>query len=139
MVFVRFIRKDKLLQTISYFGIIYIINRNFDDLATVKDWYDYRIQLEPLIPTMLPANLFIIPISLTLIYQKYTNWKEFMIVLLLLSGFISFIALPMMRDFGFYLTKNWNAFYSVLSLLFMATLSKVVVDQLKKIQDRNKA
>jgi hypothetical protein len=36
-IFVLFIRKDKLLQNICYFGIVYIINRNFDDIATVYD------------------------------------------------------------------------------------------------------
>jgi hypothetical protein len=134
VIFVLFIRKDNLLQNICYFGIVYVINRNFDDIATVYDWYDYRIQLEPLIPTMLPANLFIIPISLTLIYQKFITWKEFLIALLLYAGFISFIALPMMRDFGFYLIKNWNGFYSLLSLLVIASLTKMLVDLLVKLQ-----
>lgn len=50
---------------------LYIINKNLDDAATAMDWYDYRIQLEPIIPTMLPANLFIVPIGLSILYHQY--------------------------------------------------------------------
>lgn len=136
VLFIVLIKKDKLLQSIAYFGVIYILNRNLDDVATALDWYDYRIQLEPIIPTMLPANLFIIPIGLTLIYQKLSRWKEFIIGIVVFSGATSFIALPMMRDFGIYLTKNWNSFYSFLSLLIMASLAKFFIDKFEKIQDR---
>lgn len=135
---VIFIKKEMILQSFAYYGLIYILNRNLDDVATALDWYDYRIQLEPIIPTMLPANLFAIPITLTLIYQKCPRWKDFLLILALISGGISFLALPMMKDFGFYLTKHWNAFYSFLSLVVMATLSKFIIDKFVKVQEANR-
>lgn len=138
VLFVVFIKKEMIFQSFSYYGLIYILNRNLDDIATAKDWYDYRIQLEPIISTMLPANLFAVPITLTLIYQKCPRWKDFLLILALISGGIAFLALPMMKDFGFYLTKDWNAFYSFLSLVAMASLSKLTIDQIKKVQEANR-
>ncbi|WP_117170111.1 CBO0543 family protein [Paraliobacillus sediminis] len=131
VLFFLFIKKERLLSSIAYLGIIYILNRNLDDLATTMDWYDYRIQLEPIIPTMLPANLFIIPIGLTLTYDRYENWKSFLIALGVFSAFISYIALPMMKAVNIYLEKSWNANWSFISLVIMAVISKAVIDKVK--------
>jgi uncharacterized membrane protein YagU involved in acid resistance len=123
------IRKEALLPSIAYLGIIYIINKNLDDVATAMNWYDYRMQLEPVIPTMLPANLFIIPIGLTLIYDRYKRWKAFLIALVFVSVFISYIALPLMKFVNIYLEKDWNAHWSFISLVTIAIISKAAIDK----------
>jgi hypothetical protein len=137
ILFFVFIKKEKLLPSIAYLGVIYIINKNLDDLATALDWYDYRMQLEPIIPTMLPANLFIIPILLTLIYDRCKNWKSFMISLTIVSAFISYIALPMMKVVSIYLEKAWNSNWSFLSLVLMAVISKAAIDKVKLKYDKS--
>lgn len=128
VLFLKMIKKEHRLPSIAYLGIIYIINKNLDDVATAMNWYDYRMQLEPIIPTMLPANLFIIPIALTLIYDKYKKWKAFLIALVVVSAFISYIALPLMKFVNIYLEKAWNAHWSFISLVAMALLTKAVID-----------
>jgi hypothetical protein len=137
IIFLVLIRRDKMLQSIAYFGLLYILNRNLDDVATAMDWYDYRIQLEPIIPTMLPANLFVIPISFTLLYQKFINWKSFLIALILFSGSVAYIALPFMKYLDIYLIKHWNAHLSFISLIIMASLSKLIIDKAKAIQEKS--
>lgn len=134
VLFFILLKKEKLLQSIAYLGIIYILNKNLDDVATALDWYDYRIQLEPIIPTMLPANLFIIPMALTIIYQRYENWRSFFIALGIFSGFVSYISLPLMKMVDIYLEKAWNAHWSSISLVVMAVISKLVIDRAELIQ-----
>ncbi|MGI8387690.1 hypothetical protein [Robertmurraya sp. P23] len=129
VLFFIIVKNDKLLPSIAYLGIIYIMNKNLDDWATAMDWYDYRMQLEPIIPTMLPANLFIIPIGLTLIYNRYTKWKLFLVALGLVSAFISYIALPIMKIVNIYIENAWNAHWSFVSLLVMGVISKVIIDK----------
>ncbi|WP_100404347.1 CBO0543 family protein [Bacillus solitudinis] len=131
VLFFIFVKKEKFLPTIAYLGIIYIINKNLDDVATAMDWYDYRMQLEPIIPTMLPANLFIIPIGLSIIYQRYEKWKSFLISLVIFSGFVSYIALPLMKTVDIYLEKAWNANWSFISLVVMAIVTKLIIDRVK--------
>jgi hypothetical protein len=106
VLFLKLVKKENRLPSIAYLGIIYIINKNLDDVATAMDWYDYRMQLEPIIPTMLPANLFIIPIGLTLIYDRYKKWRVYLIACVLFSAFISYMALPLMKLINIYVEKS---------------------------------
>ncbi|UFT98441.1 hypothetical protein KO561_14725 [Radiobacillus kanasensis] len=126
-----FIKKQTALTTAAYFGVIYILNKNLDDVATAMDWYDYRMQLEPIIPTMLPANLFIIPIGCSILYQRFEGWRSFLISIGLFAGFVSYIGLPLMKTIDIYVEKNWNPNFSFISLLLISILSKIIIDQLK--------
>jgi hypothetical protein len=100
------------------------------------DWYDYRMQLEPIIPTMLPANLFAVPISMTILYQRFPGWKRFGLVLAGFAAFLSYAALPLMELAGIYLRKDWNAHFSFLSLLLMGVLAKGIVDGLRRLEKK---
>ena len=128
VLFFVLIRKGQLLPCIAYYGLIYVLNKNLDDAATAMDWYDYRMQLEPIIPTMLPANLFAIPMGLSILYGRYESWKSFAIALVVAAGFISYIALPLMKRVNIYLPKAWNAHWSFLSLVLMAAIAKLAID-----------
>ncbi|CAM4487553.1 hypothetical protein [Paenibacillus tarimensis] len=133
---VLLLKRDKLVQAAAYYGVIYLINKNVDDWATAMDWYDYRMQLEPIIPTMLPANLFAIPTILTLLYYRLPGWKGFALALAAASAVISYIMLPFMEWAQIYVTGKWNAHSSFISLFIMGSLAKWVVDMLQKLQDR---
>ncbi|MFD2807365.1 hypothetical protein ACFSYB_21245 [Litchfieldia salsa] len=126
-----FIKKENALSAIAYLGLIYIFNKNLDDVATALDWYDYRIQLEPIIPTMLPANLFIIPIGFCILYSRYEQWKYFLIANSIFAALISYATLPLMKMVNIYSEKSWNAHLSFLSLIIISILSKAIVDRLK--------
>ncbi|MFE8701541.1 CBO0543 family protein [Cytobacillus sp. FJAT-54145] len=138
LVLIVLIKRESILQTVAYLGVIYVMNKNLDDVGTALDWYDYRIQLEPIIPTMLPANLFIFPISLSLLYQTFMRWKSFIIALVSFSLFSAYIALPILKYLEIYTTKTWNSHYSFISLIIMASLSKLIIDRLKAIQDKHR-
>ncbi|WP_088104207.1 CBO0543 family protein [Halalkalibacter urbisdiaboli] len=133
ILFFVLVKKEKLLPSIAFLGFIYILNKNLDDVATAMDWYDYRMQLEPIIPTMLPANLFIIPIGLSIIYHRFEEWKSFLIVSGFFSAFVSYLALPLMKIANIYLEKAWNAHWSFISLVVMSIISKLVVDRVKSL------
>ncbi|AEI43989.1 hypothetical protein [Paenibacillus mucilaginosus] len=130
------IDKKQSLRMAAYLGIIYILNKNLDDVATALDWYDYRMQLEPIIPTMLPVNLFFIPMGLTLVYQFFSSWKKFLIALGVFSAGVSYVSLPLMKLAGIYMEKHWNAHLSMLSLVVMAVLAKLLIDRLSLFQSR---
>ncbi|MFB9760725.1 CBO0543 family protein [Ectobacillus funiculus] len=138
ILFIILIKKEKLVQTIAYFGIIFILNKYIDEIATALDWYDYRIQVQPgIIPSMLVANLFIIPMALSIIYQRYSKWKPFLIALGLFSIFTSYIALFFLKIVGIYLEKAWNAHWSCISLVVMGVIAKIVIDRVVLIQAHN--
>jgi hypothetical protein len=133
VLFFIIIKKEKFLSAVAFFGLIYILNKNLDDVATALDWYDYRIQLEPIIPTMLPANLFLIPMGLSCVYSRYGKWKSFLIALCIFSAAVSYAALPLMKIVKIYLEKSWNAHWSFLSLVIMAILAKAITDKCKSL------
>lgn len=134
IVFIWLLDRRKALEVFSFLGVIYILNKNLDDVATALDFYDYRIQLEPIIPTMLPANLFAIPVSMTLIFQRFTTWKSYLISLGLFAVVVSHVALPLMKKVDIYLEKTWNSHYSFLSLVVMGVIAKWFVDKLRRVQ-----
>jgi hypothetical protein len=122
------IRKNNLLSAIAFLGLVFILNKNLDELATAMDWYDYRMQEEPIIPTMLTANLFVIPGAMAILYVRYKSWKSFMIAIAAFSGFLAYIALPLMEMAKIYSDKAWNSHWSFVSLILMAVASKWIVD-----------
>lgn len=138
ILFFIFVDKKKYLQVIAYMGVLYILNRNLDDIATALDWYDYRMQLEPIIPTFLPANLFVVPIVYSLIYQRYEKWGAYIIGTVAFSAFIAYITLPSAKLFKIYVEKLWNVHISFVSLLIMAILSKLLIDKAKVLTERYK-
>lgn len=137
ILFFVLINKKKYLQAFAYFGLIYVLNKNLDDIATALDWYDYRMQLEPIIPTFLPANLFIIPISLSIIYQHFEKWTSFIISAAVFSAFTAYAALPLAKIYDIYLEKSWNSHLSFISLLIMAAVSKLVIDKFKRLSEKD--
>jgi hypothetical protein len=124
------------LQTFAYFGVVYILNRSFDDYATVFDLYDYRMQLDPLIPTFLPANLFVIPMGLSIIYQRYERWSSFIVSIAIFSAFIAYAALPLARITHIYLIKSWSAHLSFICLITIAVIAKLVIDKAKMLSEK---
>lgn len=136
ILFFVFVSKEKYLQAIAYLGLIYILNKNLDDVATALDWYDYRMQLEPIIPTFLPANLFVIPITLSIFYQRYEKWVKFLIATAIFSVSTAYIFLPLAKSVGIYLEKHWNAHLSFISLLIMAVICKLIIDKAKELSKR---
>lgn len=137
VLFVVMIRKENLLKAFAYFGLVYIFNKNLDDLATAMDWYDYRMQLEPIIPTMLPANLFVIPGVLTILYIRSRSWKRYWIAAGGFSIFVSYVALPLMKVVKIYAEKAWNVHWSFISLVSIAVASKLIVDAAIRLQSRH--
>jgi hypothetical protein len=136
VLFFVLINKKKYLQTLAFFGLVYIMNKNLDDVATALDWYDYRMQLEPIIPTFLPANLLVIPIGLSLIYQRYEKWTSFIIATLIFSALIAYAALPLAKIAEIYLIKSWSAHKSFASLLIIATIAKLIIDKAKRLDEQ---
>ncbi|HZG56217.1 hypothetical protein [Paenibacillus sp.] len=128
------LRRRGLVSAVAYYGAIYVLNKNLDDWATAMDWYDYRMQLEPIIPTMLPANLFAVPIALTILYQRLPRWRGYLAGLAAFSAIVSYAVLPLAEWAGIYLTKEWNAHFSMLSLLAMGAIAKGAVDGLKRLE-----
>ncbi|MGC5327049.1 hypothetical protein [Brevibacillus sp. SYSU BS000544] len=135
ILFITLLKKDKLLQSIAYFGVVFIINKYLDDLATALDWYDYRMQLNPIIPTMLTANLFAVPMAITLVYQRFVRWKWFLLALGAFSFFLAYISLPLMKLVGMYQEKVWNSHLSFASLVVIAVIAKLIIDRIEIAQN----
>ncbi|MDW8800359.1 hypothetical protein P8V03_04240 [Clostridium sp. A1-XYC3] len=138
VLFFVMIDKKDYLKAIAYFGIVYILNKNLDDTATALDWYDYRMQLEPIIPTFLPANLFVIPVSLSIVYERCKSWGNFTIITALFAGFVSYGALPLAKVAGIYKTKLWNSHLSFISLFLIATIAKLLIDKAEILYEKGR-
>jgi hypothetical protein len=138
ILFFVLIKKKNYLKALAFFGLMYILNRNLDDIATSLDWYDYRMQLEPVIPTFLPSNLFVIPIAFSIIYQRYEGWILFTIFTVVFSAFTAYAALPLAKIAKIYLEKSWNSHLSFISLIIMAIISKLIVDKARRLHERNR-
>ena len=134
--FIILVDKKKYLQTIAFFGVIYLINKNLDDIATALDWYDYRMQMEPIIPTFLVANIFVIPITYSIFYQRFEKWGAFALAVILFSAFTAYIALPAAKSVSIYVEKSWNGHLSFVSLLVMNILAKLFIDKAKFLSER---
>ncbi|GAA3333911.1 hypothetical protein GCM10020331_099820 [Ectobacillus funiculus] len=128
------------MQTIAYFGIIFILNKYIDEIATALDWYDYRIQVQPgIIPSMLVANLFHYSNGIKYHLSAIFKMETFLIALgLFFDFFTSYIALFFSQNSGhLFRKKAWNAHWSCISLVVMGVIAKIVIDRVVLIQAHN--
>ena len=124
----KLVDKRKLVE-ILLFGLIVMIIAIFFDLIVSNHmlWgYPHRIHWS-LHPILLPYDITFIPVIYMIIYQRYPNWINFTIGMVLLSAVFSWIAEPLLEWMGLYQKYTWKAIYSFPNYIWIGLLTKWLV------------
>lgn len=134
MIWWKFIDKKRITE-ILLFGVLIIITSTFLDIIgwSFSLWFYPNILL-PICTPLVPINYTLLPIGYMVIYQNYRKWKTFVIAIILLSAFYSFVLEPASEWLNFYKQLNWKHIYSFPGYIFIGIVFKWLVEKIVRTQ-----
>lgn len=86
--------------------------------------YPYGLVLA--LPNFFPIDYMAIPVTFMLIYQKYLEWKKFIIASTIVASVLSLVLDPVIVYLNIYQPLSWQYYYSIPIFVFMVCFCKWV-------------
>ncbi|PKM78200.1 MAG: hypothetical protein CVU90_03780 [Firmicutes bacterium HGW-Firmicutes-15] len=132
----RMVDKRRFLEIIIYGLLISTVVTVLDEVGCQLNWWDYRYDIEPLFPRLIPMNFSMLPVGYMLVYQNFTKWKSFVTANIVLAAVMAFIGEPLFAMTGIYVLLEWKIIYSFPIYIILALVFKVAVNSIMKVQQR---
>ncbi len=132
----KLVDKKRFLEIIIFGLFICTAVTVLDEIGCQLNWWDYRYDIEPLFPRLIPMNFTMLPILYMLIYQYFTQWKEFITANIIASALYSFIGEPLFSMTGIYVLLEWKHYYSFPIYPVLAIIFKLVLNWIMQVQQR---
>ncbi|MBA1334925.1 MAG: hypothetical protein HPY66_0546 [Firmicutes bacterium] len=101
-----------MLEILVYGLLISTIVTVLDEVGCQLNLWEYRFDLEPLFPRLIPMNFTMLPVWYMLIYQYFTKWKPFITANIVSAAIFTFIGEPLFVMLGIYELIKWKHIYS---------------------------
>jgi hypothetical protein len=111
VIFVKLVKRDRLPELVLFNLCILIICETLDHLGYELGLWFYPVEMLPLFPRFEEVNLSALPVTYTLIYQYYSDWKRYSIALVIMSSIFVFLAEPVLIKMNLYQPLHWNPVY----------------------------
>ena len=124
--------KSRFFEMFSYCMLCSTLCMLLDIIGTESMLWHYPDKLLPIITPLIPANLVIIPISATLVYQYFTRWSYFLVATIGWSILFAYIIEPLfiLRKM-FELSEQWSHTKSFIGFIILGIILKTVFDKIK--------
>lgn len=132
LVWWRLVDKKRLLEIIIYGLMIQTIATSLDEIGCQLNWWEYRYDIEPLFPRLIPMNFTVLPIAYMLIYQYYPQWKRFILMNTLAAALFAFVGEPLLISIDIYVMLLWKYWYSFPIYIMIAIFLKAVMQMIMK-------
>jgi hypothetical protein len=130
IVLIKLLDRKRPLQIIIAFLISFILVGFINELGYYYHWWSYPHQFITAFRVMNAVDFLTIPVIHTLLYQKYSGWKPYLIANAIIMAIIAFVGVPLFVHFHFYVLYDWNYLKSYLALFVVGMLVKVIADLL---------
>jgi len=107
----KLLDKRRLPEVLLYALLTMTVMMGVDEYGEELVLWDYPIDLVPIFPVITAANLLILPLAYSLVYQKFTPGKSFLLVSVLVAALISFVFEPALAWSGYYQLLTWKYYY----------------------------
>lgn len=122
----KYTDRSRFLE-ISFFGVMISISSGILDSIGVQFLlWTYPYGLVPALPNFFPIDYVAIPVIFMLVYQKYVEWKSFLMATTVVSCVLSLVFDPILVYLNIYQPLSWQYFYSIPTFVFMVGLCKGV-------------
>jgi len=129
----KLVDKKRFLEIIIFGMLICTAATILDEVGCQLNWWDYRYDIEPLFPRLIPMNFTVLPIMYMLIYQYFTKWKSFITANIIASALFSFVGEPLFSMTGIYVLLKWKHYYSFPIYFILAIIFKLILNWIKKV------
>lgn len=129
--------RKRLLELIIYGFFVIIVATSLDELGCQLNLWEYRYDLEPYFPRLIPMNFSMLPVIYLLVYQYFPTWKSYIIAFFILASLLSFVGEPLLELLDIYVLLSWKHIYSFPIYIALAIIFKLYVNVVKKIQKKH--
>lgn len=103
-----------------------------DTLGYNLNFWDYPIQLIPLVPEAFAFDLSMIPIAYMLLYQYCRSWKLYCMMLIGMSTVYAFIGEPFCNWILIVVYIKWKYYYSFVYYIITGIIVRMIVENVKE-------
>lgn len=133
----KLIDKKRFIELLAFSLLVHVFVTILDEVGCQLNLWDYRYDIEPLFPRLLPVNMSVLPVLYSLVYQYIKSWKAYIIANVIFAAFLSFTAENLMIFLHIYAPINWKHIYSFPIYFALAILFKALFNLFIKIQKRH--
>lgn len=134
----RLVDKSRILEISLYGLFISSISTFLDILGWNYSLWFYPHTLLGTCTPLIPIDYTLLSIMYMLLYQYFSKWKRFTIMLLMVSLFLAFVLEPFAEMIHFYKPLKWHHIYSAPGYILLGVFSKWLIIKLLETQ-RHKA
>ncbi|OPX88102.1 MAG: hypothetical protein A4E53_02259 [Pelotomaculum sp. PtaB.Bin104] len=132
----KLLDKKRLLEILVFGFFITTSTVIADGIGNQLIAWEYTTKIYPMLYPLLAINLITLPLVYTLIYQYFTKWKLYAMMIIIASAVFSFIFEPLLVFVGIYEMYYWKYYYSfpiyILIGLFNKWLTQAVINKQNK-------
>lgn len=125
--------KAKLPEIILHASIIIIMTLALDQLGEELSLWYYPVDVTPLFPPLSAVDLSSLPMVYSIIYQRFSKWKGFLIASILMSSIFCFILEPLFVWIGVYQPIIWKSYYGFPIYIAMGIIAKAAADKVRSV------
>ncbi|PZE19500.1 CBO0543 family protein [Paenibacillus xerothermodurans] len=133
VLWLKIARKHRLLETVLVGTIVIILTTLHDWVGYNFNFWDYPVEIVPLLPGALPFDLSVVPVAYMLLYQFCLTWKSYLIGLGCMTFIYAFIGEPFANWMELVVYFKWSSIYSVIYYIFTGVVVRASVDKLAAV------
>ncbi|WP_078381106.1 CBO0543 family protein [Sutcliffiella halmapala] len=128
--------KKRLFELLTY-GLLWgCLATWLDIFGTSNRLWEYPVKLYDKVITLFPADISVIPVLFTLLYQYAPKWKTFFIGSVIVSSLFSFVFEPLFIKLNMLNLITWSHIKSFIAFIFLALLTRGIIMLVKKLQKK---
>ncbi|MCL6634873.1 MAG: hypothetical protein K6T29_03785 [Peptococcaceae bacterium] len=131
----KLVDKKGLTEILLYGLVTQTLVTILDEFGCQLNLWEYRYDIEPLFPRLIPVNFTALPVTLMLVYQYFPTWKPYLAASVAAAAVFSFAAEPVLEWMNIYVLLRWEHAYSfpiyIALMLLMRWLVKLVLAKQK--------
>jgi hypothetical protein len=133
----KLVDKKRLLE-ICVFGLIVNMMAAFLDVAG-SDYvlWEYPAHVLPQVALLIPVDYVIVPTIGMFVYQRFSTWRSFIIVSIIMSAFMAFLCEPFAVLINMYRLISWRYIYSFPIYFLILIIARAVTRFFAQRQQKN--
>jgi hypothetical protein len=135
LIWMKVVDKQRKLEIIVVGLLVALATKLLDLVGYNLKFWDYPIQMIPLVPEAFAFDLSMIPVAYMLLHQYFKTWKSYCMGLICMSLVYAFIGEPFCNWIMVIVYIKWKYVYSALYYIVIGIIVRMTVEKLKGKQE----
>ncbi|MBB5172280.1 CBO0543 family protein [Texcoconibacillus texcoconensis] len=129
IIWIAILDKKRVVEVVTYGLMVALTAEVLDVFGVSFMLWGYPYKATPLVPPILTIHLGMMPYLYMMVYQKFTGWKSFNSVMLLLAIVFAFVLEPILIWLQIYEMYQWEHIYSFPFYFIIGVIFKWLVQK----------